>query len=250
MRRTVHAFRYGRYIESLDQYLSLYAGAPENCRYIMDGSTGYLYSADAARNIATFSSDAKVVILLRDPVQRAWSEYKMNVAIGIEADSFRVAVSRECRVLRAGGTLLFKRYVLAGLYAEQVRRYSTQFPAEDLFIGVVDRPSEGLPGAIGGLVDFLGLTRPAEILVGHENEARAPLNRALNSALYYSGIKALVSQCVPAAVRAPMRQSYYHADHGPIDEEDAAFIAPLFEDSTCELEALTGLDLGHWRRAR
>jgi len=99
MRRTLHNFQNTDFVESLDQYMKIFSDAPVNARYVIDASTSYLYSQDAARLIHEFNPNSKIVILLRDPINRAWSEYNMNRMIGVEYHGFLSALKREQRAV-------------------------------------------------------------------------------------------------------------------------------------------------------
>jgi hypothetical protein len=246
MERTIHAFAGLRQIAERSEYLALYAPAPADTRYRLDSSPSYLYSAEAAQNIAAFDPAARIIILLRDPVRRAWSEYRMNQAIGLETQDFRAAVDRERRELAAGRTFLLKRYMAAGLYGDQVERYLRLFPKERVFIDVVDRPGLGLAPVLDRLTRFLGLSSDQNIEIVRENEARAPRRQKLNNLLYFTGLKGLVSRSVPAGVKSRAKRAYYDPDHATISRSDDAFLRPLFEASNRKLAAIAGVDVQHW----
>lgn len=248
MRRTVHNFRNLEHVFDPDAFEAIFADAKPTQRYRVDASTSHLYSTEAAANIARYRPDARIVILLRDPVMRAWSEFRMNRMIGVEAGEFDKALRREAAELAAGRTFLFKRYILAGLYADQVQRYLDVFPQEQVFIDVMDTPGEGMEGSIRRLCDFLGIDPAAGGAVSQENQAREPSNFVLNGLLYASGLKAFISQYSPESLKAAAKQSYYHLDTSAPSAESRNAAAAYFRDSNARLQALTGLDLSHWTR--
>jgi hypothetical protein len=55
----------------------------------------YLFQPDVPRRVAALLPDARLIALLRDPVERAYSHYRHNVALGIETLSFEDAIDAE-----------------------------------------------------------------------------------------------------------------------------------------------------------
>ena len=244
MTKTLHAFSNLAWIKSAQDYSALYDGVDE--RFLLDGSTTYLYSTEAAANIFAYNPRARVIILLRDPVRRAWSEYKMNVSIGLEYRGFRSAVRRELSELGKGRTFLFSRYIRAGLYAEQVNAYLEIFPRGSVFVDVVDRPGEAMSDVIGRLLDFLGCKSDFTLGSVRENSGKWPANKLLNSALYYSGLKATISRLAPGVLKESMKANYYVAADDRASISDVEQIGLVFAQDVRRLQECTGLDLQHW----
>lgn len=63
--------------------------------YLGEKSTSYLESKEAAARIKEFYPDARIIIILRDPVQRAYSNYQFSVAHNLENLSFKKALEFE-----------------------------------------------------------------------------------------------------------------------------------------------------------
>lgn len=243
-----HGFSNIRRVSTLEKYLTLYKPAPEAATYIVDASTSYLYSKEAALNISEFAPDAKIVILLRDPVIRAWSEYRMNQSIGIEFDAFRTALDKDLRGERAGKLNPYKRYYRASLYGDQVERYFDHFDSRSIFIAVVDDPRSDFPQIMRSMERFLEIPEDSRLEALKIGVTRAARLKALNRVLYYSGLKGLITRFVPRGLKERGKEIYYRDETAEMAPEDQVFLAALFEDSTRKLERLTGLDLSHWIR--
>ena len=88
---------------------------------------------EAPQRIREKIPKAKILIALRDPVERAYSHYLMNVREGVETLPFYEALQRNQEETSEGwGTS--RLYIEAGLYAAQVRRYLTLFGPEQVHI--------------------------------------------------------------------------------------------------------------------
>lgn len=82
-------------------YHGLYRPKEEH-KLKIDASVSYLYSATAAAQIAEYDPDSRIIIVLRNPVERAFSHYKHLLRDGRESVSFEEALSREERRISKG----------------------------------------------------------------------------------------------------------------------------------------------------
>src|SRR5437667_3118215 len=93
---------------------------------IGEASPSYLWDANAPHRIRKAVPHAKIIILLRDPVERAYSHYLMDVREGRQDLPFLQALERDWNRSKKGWSVS-QLYVELGLYAEQVRRYLEVF---------------------------------------------------------------------------------------------------------------------------
>lgn len=245
MLNTINAIKGAEYISKERSYNKLFSEIPAEARYVIDASTSYLYSERAAENIKKYSPEAKIVILLRDPVQRAWSEYLMNRAIGSEVMSFRRALESEHNQLRKDKVFLLKRYLRAGHYATQIERFLQNFPKENVFVSTVDHPDKPLQKVLEDLSHFLELKYYINRNIVHENRAKLSKYPLINSAIYFSGLKALASHFSPPWVRRQAQIHYYSASNSRIPEQQARWLASYFAPHNSRLTKM-GIDIDHW----
>jgi hypothetical protein len=117
-----------------ERYHSLYSGYVDQ-KYICDASTAYLTSPESAEKIYQYNRDAKIIIVLRDPIARAYSLYNWMVADGYEwASSFEHALRLEERRFEKGATSYLMpqyfwnyMYFRSGCYVNQIERYQKYF---------------------------------------------------------------------------------------------------------------------------
>jgi hypothetical protein len=242
--------RHMAYVPERARYLRLFRNAGSQ-PYRGEASPSYLLSERAPAEIRAASPDARVVILLRDPVDRAVSHYRMDLGGGIVRTSFAEAV-REDRRAEGMGFPTDSLYLAMGMYARQVRRWLEAFPAGHVRVYLFDDLRAG-PGALtADLAAFLGVG-PAGFRTagGRENRSLAPRWVALNWVLYHSGVKKLVSRMAPASLLRAGKRLWYREPRGAVmppalaDELRAGF-AP----DVAELSALIGRDLSHWMGPR
>ena len=112
-------------------------------------STDYLESAPAAERIARDLPAVKLIFILREPVERAYSNYLWTRMNGLEPESFETALAlEEQREREQPERLKFARpysYFSRGLYADLLQPYVDRFDREQLLVvrfeDIVDRPA-------------------------------------------------------------------------------------------------------------
>lgn len=151
-----------------------------------DATPYYLFHPCAAERAAAVVPTAKLVALLRDPVERAYSHYQHSVRAGAETLSFPEAIEREPERLAGeeqriradsrypGVNHRMYSYVSRGMYADQLERWLPRFPdgsllvlrSEDLFADPLHCYRE--------VLTFLGLPdwQPAEFGVHTKRSPR------------------------------------------------------------------------------
>lgn len=139
------------YEQGLDWYirqfplLSGYYGARRPEGHITgEASPFYLHHPLVAERIKANLPGVKLIALLRNPTDRAYSHYRYAVRQGVESLSFSMALKVEAKRMEKGNQLLRDNpriysernlnnsYISHGLYAPQVRRWMEVFPPEQL----------------------------------------------------------------------------------------------------------------------
>lgn len=107
-----------------------------------EASPEYLHSPLAAQRMARMIPQAKLIVLLRDPVERAISSYFHEVRRGRETRPILQALQTEDAAMddvRARGNYkdlrwIWKAYITRGLYAQQLERFFAHYPREQILI--------------------------------------------------------------------------------------------------------------------
>ncbi|HYQ85219.1 MAG TPA: sulfotransferase, partial [Rubrobacter sp.] len=92
-----------------------------------EASPSYLFDPRVPERMALTVPEARLIALLRNPVDRAYSHYQMEVRRGREVRSFEVATEEEVTSIEVGENAVDVRYayLTRGLYAEQLERFSS-----------------------------------------------------------------------------------------------------------------------------
>jgi len=111
-----------------------------NAKVFGEATPSYIYWENTPRRIWEYNPDMKLIFILRNPIDRAFSQWNMEVDRGNEHLSFWEAIKKE-RVRNLKTPFLYDRYsyIIKGMYAEQIRRYQRYFPDNQmLFIKYED----------------------------------------------------------------------------------------------------------------
>lgn len=162
------AHSYGEWIWRREDYEALFAGAPAGA---LKGESTPFYLADfaAQRRLREQVPNARLIAVLRDPVDRAYSNWAHLWSDGLEpiGDFLAACAVEERRI--AAGWAPFWHYLALGRYGEQLRHLSTLFPREQVHLlryrQLVDQPRE----ALNGICDFLGVQRDVVTSAPFEN---------------------------------------------------------------------------------
>ena len=108
-------------------------------------SNNYMFDPVCAERIHKDFPDVKIIAVLRDPVERAYSQYKFaNQKIHI-ADSFEDALE------------IYDEFVERGMYYKQLKRYYDNFPKKNIFVILLDEIKDNPEGVLKGVEFFLGV---------------------------------------------------------------------------------------------
>jgi len=134
-----------------------------------EASPSYLFHPLAPERVARMLPNARLIALLRNPVDRAFSHYQHEVALGREQLSFEEALAREDermqgeveRMLRDAAYFSHAwwnyTYAARGRYAEQLERWFEAFPREQVLVLLTDELAADTAGAYRRVLDFLGV---------------------------------------------------------------------------------------------
>jgi hypothetical protein len=216
-----------------------------------DLSTPYLWDENAPRRIHDACSDAKIIIMLRDPIARAYSFYLMNLLNELEsAPTFREALRRDATRDKSTWFTSFQ-YVEAGLYHDQVRRYLELFGSERVLVRLFDELKENPRDLYAAIADHLGIdAAPFDAIKVSEahNYYRMPRFRV---AYRIAGALGLRSKLLPPSVRRWLNHNSLLFDRKKPPMEDASrqYLKGIYEPDVARLEALLDRNFPELRKS-
>ncbi len=226
-------------------YLRLFEAAG-GATVIGEASPNYLEDPGAAELIDRTVPGARIIVSLRDPVERLFSHYQMMRNNRPEMGSFMAEFERGLALQhdRSHGVLA----PATGMYSGQVRRYREVF-GDRLLVLVFEELMADIPGKMREVLGFLGIDcefgeqkRDAERQYA---EARGPLVRYLFGNRF---ISRAAEALIPFRLRKFIRNALLvkHVPKPEMAADDRSFLARYYADDVQRLEKLLGRQLP-WR---
>ena len=161
-----------------------------------ESSPYYMFHPLAAERISRDLPEVKLLVLVRDPVERAYSAYAHELARGFETEPFERALELEDqrlageaeRIVSEPGYLSHSHqhhaYLTRGIYADQLERLDKLFGHDRVHVVDSGRFFTDPEPVYDGVLEFLGLRRPGyPVFERHNARPRSPMPETLRAAL-------------------------------------------------------------------
>ncbi len=128
----------------------------------------YGYWPNSLERVAAYNPDMRLIFIFRDPVERAWSHWKMEFARGAEAEPFAWCIRQGRERINTDPTTpghhRVYSYVERGFYGAQVQRAKRLFPARQLLFLRSEDLKRQPERVLGAVCDFLDAPRLKSIV--------------------------------------------------------------------------------------
>jgi hypothetical protein len=223
-------------VRTLDAYHALFDDVTTE-KAIGEASPLYLESPVAAARIREEIPDAKILVSLRDPSDRAFSAYMMQVRNARE--TWRIDEAFDLDV----------HYVRVGLYYEKLKRYYDRFPAEQIRVLLYDDLKRDTDGFMREIYGYIGVDPALGGDVGRPHNVggfpkRKRLNRFLRGLSRNDALKRLVPSGLVALGKDLRRRNVGKKPEFP--PELRARLIDHYRDDIERVQELIGVDLGAW----
>jgi hypothetical protein len=240
--------RFGGVITEWDDYLKLFRDVKKETA-IGEASVCYLWSKTAAQNIQAKIPNAKIIMILRDPVDRAFSQYLQSLTGGRTRDSFRSYVET-CLSQRNSQLDEFRFCLEFGEYCDGIRRYLNRFPRENIHIVFYEDYQKQQSQVLAATFRFLGVdptftpdTRERQL------RPRVPRSLALGYFLKKWGLWRYVAEISPSAIRSFLhRLAVRPRKDLAVGSRERELLLGYYQNDIRKLERLLDRDLTAWLR--
>jgi hypothetical protein len=186
----------------------------DGSRRLFESTPIYLFWPPSLARIRAYNPDARLIVLFRDPIERAWSQWCMGYAKEKDPVPFQIAIRQGRSRLRGLPRLhpawRIYSYVERGFYGQQVEELFRIFPRQQLLL-LRSRDLELDPGGtLDRVAEFLGI-QPFENVRPRHDHKRRPVNY-------------------------PSR----------LLKEDIGYLRGIFRDDILNFAKLTGLSVDDW----
>lgn len=230
------------------EYIGLFARAGAQQRVVGEASTWYLAVPGTAAHIRREFPDARIVAILRNPVERAYSAWCHARRDGLEPiDEFERALDAE---QDRGDSEFLLRYAQMGRYARQLRPYLESFPPEQLLILPFDDLQRNPQAVWQRLCTFLDIDSGLASIAGEaRNRSGIPRVRILQSLATSHRLKRHLLRVLPFGPLSRFRHWVEKRNlrpFPPLPGPAQRHLQEIYRDEIIELARLLEWDLDHW----
>ena len=233
------------FVQDPEHYSALFEGAEEAHCVVGECSTSYLWSTEAAANVAAAHPDARILVVLRHPVERLHSHWLMARKYGFTRLPLIEAVKQD-RVHPDPGWGRSELFVEAGLYADALDRWLQAFPDGQVKVLLNEELDD--PATWSNLADWLGLDGAIPDVDGTEgNRAGRARWEGLNAWLTRTGLKSVLGALLPAGMKRRVSGAWYTEEGlDTLSDGDRRRLMPHFQEDIRTTASRIGRNLDHW----
>ena len=229
-------------IRDKKKYLKLFENAKDE-KIIGESSTSYLADPKAADLIHEVSPNARILISLRDPVERIFSTYLMLKRLYKIKSSFNEQIQKEYNQNEFSvSDLKLKR----GLYSKHVKRYFDIFDSKQIKIIIFEEWIKNPKSIVEEILKFLDL----KILLGDfEEKIYNPFvisrGRLLTKIRTNDHLSKVTKRILPQPTRTFLRNNFFIKDgvKPKMEKEERDFLINFYRDDVNKLQTLLGRKL-------
>ena len=229
---------FGKYFCNRAKYLELFEKVKDEVA-VGEASVSYLSDPEAPGRIKEVVPEARIIVILRGPVERAYSHYLQKVDAGWQRAPFEEAARTDF-------------YLEPSLYAKQVQKYLDVFGSDQVKILIFEEFIQAPRKTVSEVLNFLGVNAELPAIVGEAyNSFTIPRWPFVGRFLRSRPVRIARRLLIPARIRLTMRQQvlYRKASKPPMPEKTRRFLEDAFRGDVQRLEQILGRSLP-WLDAR
>lgn len=211
---------------------------------IGDATPTYMYSDEAIERMARLLPNAKLIVILRNPVERAYSHYWWNRAL-YEQRSFEDAIRAELVAVEKP----FKRnYLAGGRYLERLERVCSHYPRSSLNVVILEELRASPGAAYAEVCRFLGVDE--RLKPSNLGDVLNPANGLRSPRLWNLMLRTRAWKRLPfgLANRIDRWNRLLQFSYPPMDARVRGNLERYYLEHNAALAAWLGRDLSVWQR--
>jgi hypothetical protein len=232
------------FIHNLNEYLDLYKNSSRQ-KYLLDATVDHLYFKECAKDIYNFNENSKIIIMLRDPSERAFSSYKHLLRENREKFNFVGSLELEEKRIKSNWGILW-RYTEAGFYYNSVKEYINVFGNTNVKVIFSDDFSNNQEKVLTDLYNWLDIAPDKSLDHDKFNKGGKPsfklkvlLRLKKIKILKWAGKKIIPNRKYQEFVRN-------NTSDISMDYRTTCYLKQLFYEDIVKLEKLLNKDLSKW----
>ncbi len=257
------------YEEGMAYYETFFEEAVHE-KAIGETTPSYSFLPFVADRIKEHYPDIRLIFCFRNPVDRAFSSWRMQHGRGTETKSFREAIEINITQLKSGNISLegkegaerwkkshenyaddatrLRTYIQAGMYTEMLESYGQRFENDQIKITFAEDLINKFDETMSDLFRFLQVDE--KFIVPNKEIVNFNFSRSANKfANKIFGVKGTqrIAEKMPDFIKNKMKVAMREKEPAKLTIEDRLFVWDIFKEDVEKLEKLLNTDLSHWR---
>ncbi|MAM27670.1 MAG: hypothetical protein CMC13_01505 [Flavobacteriaceae bacterium] len=224
-------------INSEKRYNKLYLDAAGD-QLKGDVSPSYLWDLKSAKKIYNHNKNTKIILSLRNPIERAYSHYLMHYNTGYEKEkTFEMAIQADKRHIWGGGNM----YLEMSLYFNQIQAYFNTFSSENIKILIYEDWIKHKEMYLNEVYTFLGIKPFSDYnLKDAFNKTQAVKNKKALDLLRQEKLKTSLRKILPEELTERIKQRFFYkeADKPVLSEKTIEKLTEYFKEDIEKTEVL------------
>ena len=232
-------------IKTASDYLALF-DCNDNAKIRGEASVSYLFYDEVPDRIKKYNPNAKIIISLRKPTQRAFSHYQMDYSLGLVTESFEKIFMNGKDHPKTGN--FFQQYFLLSDYAPQVKRYIEVFDLNNICILLHEELIQQPEQTLKRVFSFLAIdASTSHELLEQQNVTGAGKNRFIRSIYKNQRIRKVLATLLHEDIRNKIKSNLFSKNSLPtLSKSFEAKLNEYYRSGIEQLISLTRLPVTHW----
>lgn len=232
-------------IQTLEQYEQLFSGA-KGRKVIGEGSVSYLFYPNVAHDLFQYNPQAHIIVLLRNPVERALSHFLMDSRLGFIQDTAEEIFYKNSK--HKNTHLWFQQVFELGLYSTQLKRYFEYFPEKQIHIFFYDEIKKDSNAFFQEVCNKLNLYHVEfNFSSSNRNAFEAPKGKAIASLYKSERLRQLSKFLFPKSLVGKIKETFFTKEKPEFSEHFLKDLDLYYRDSIRELEQMLNRPLDQWK---
>lgn len=238
-------------VTDFDKYLSLFDDVKEE-KVIGEASVVYLYDEQAAYRIRHYVPDMKIIVIIRNPVDRAFSSYGHLKRDGRETLMTLGEALKQEEIRKKNNWQHLWHYAEMGFYYDSLKRYYEQFPAENIAVYTYDEFKSSPIDVLKKMFKFLEIDETFLPEMSRKyNVTGVPRSKILHSFLHKpSAVKEIFKKIIPGDIRKSIRNKITDknimARKTEIEQSTRELLQNMYREDILKTQDLVKKDLKRW----
>ena len=225
------------------KYLKLFESAKTQ-KMIGEATPSYLHSPNSARMIKERFPESKIIISVRNPIERAYSGYLSNELRVNNNQTFRAMIDEHKKLIDEQKFFIYN-ILEPGFYSKHIRRFQDKFGKEKIKIIIFEEYIKKTEETIESILDFLGLDNRIDFVEQPKMGYRKPKNRFGKIAFENNFVRKMATTLIPTVTRQKIGEKFLleETKKPPMQDDDRQFLKNLYEQDVRDLTSLLDKEL-------